>query len=112
MSVQLMSRAEELLEDVLADLPDAKPGVSRWGDVCLRVRERTVATLEDHKHGPCLVVKVPKAELPALLESGPYSLAPYVGRYGWVCVRLSSDTDWDQVREMVIESYRLVAQSR
>jgi predicted DNA-binding protein (MmcQ/YjbR family) len=74
-----------------------------------------VATLEQHRHGLCLVVKVPKSELRAVLAADGYQLAPYVGRYGWVCVCLSEGVgqpNWQQVKEMVIDSYRLIARQR
>ena len=36
------------------------------------------------------------------------TVASYVGRYGWVSVDLTGDVDWDEVRELVLDSYRLV----
>ncbi len=110
--MQSMGQIEDRLASVAEQLPDAECGTSRWGDMCIRHRSRTVATLERHRHGLCLVVKAAKAELPALLASDRYSVAPYVGRYGWVCMRLSSRIDWREVEEMVAMSYELIGQRR
>jgi predicted DNA-binding protein (MmcQ/YjbR family) len=112
---QLMSQAEEFVHSIVSELPGSESGVTRWDDTCIRYNGRTVATLEQHRHGLCLVVKVPESELPAVLAADGYSLAPYVGRYGWVCVHLSAPAGrvgWKQVREMVIDSYRLIARPR
>jgi predicted DNA-binding protein (MmcQ/YjbR family) len=104
-----MPQVEDFLTEVAGRLPEAECATSRWGDWCIRYRGKTVTTLEQHGHGPCVVVKVPKAELPALLAGDGYSLAPYVGRYGWVCMRLSADTDSREIEEMVVASYDLFA---
>jgi hypothetical protein len=34
---------------------------------------------------------------------------PYVGPSGWLGVRLDRDVDWDEVREILADSYRKVA---
>jgi predicted DNA-binding protein (MmcQ/YjbR family) len=37
---------------------------------------------------------------------------PYVGHAGWVGVRLDDGPDWDEVRALVLRSYRLIAPKR
>ncbi len=34
---------------------------------------------------------------------------PYVGYRGWLGVRLDVDVDWDEIRRIVLDAYRLVA---
>jgi hypothetical protein len=34
---------------------------------------------------------------------------PYVGHRGWLGVRLDVDVDWDEVEQIVIDAYRMVA---
>jgi predicted DNA-binding protein (MmcQ/YjbR family) len=38
-----------------------------------------------------------------------FFVPPYVGPSGWVGVWLDSDTDWDELEELLRDSYRLVA---
>jgi hypothetical protein len=38
--------------------------------------------------------------------------APYVGHKGWVELDLGLVSNWDAVRELVLESYRLIAPKR
>jgi hypothetical protein len=47
----------------------------------------------------------------ALTTSDPehYFIPPYVGRYGWVGVRLDGPVDWPEAAGLVEESYRRIA---
>ena len=42
-------------------------------------------------------------------EPDRFYVPPYVGHRGWLGVRLDIDVDWDEIREIVIASYRNVA---
>jgi hypothetical protein len=46
-----------------------------------------------------------------LVEQEPdrFFRPPYVGPSGWIGVRLDRDVDWDEVREILADSYRKVA---
>jgi hypothetical protein len=39
-------------------------------------------------------------------------VAAYIGKHGWISVDASAPMDWDEVREWVVESYRLNAPSK
>jgi len=39
-------------------------------------------------------------------------VAAYVGKHGWISVDASGPMHWDEVREWVVESYRLNAPSK
>jgi hypothetical protein len=58
---------------------------------------------------PLLVLRADPAEREALLSIGHPFLAPRRARPDRVGVWLSSDTDWEEVQELVIESYRVLA---
>jgi predicted DNA-binding protein (MmcQ/YjbR family) len=50
-----------------------------------------------------------------LVDSRPevYFVPPYMGLVGWVGARLASDVlDWDELAELIDESYRLIAPKR
>jgi predicted DNA-binding protein (MmcQ/YjbR family) len=58
-------------------------------------------------------MKVEKAHQAALVETDPrYRVAAYVGKHGWIDVDASGDVDWDEIRELVTESYCLNAPKR
>jgi len=57
---------------------------------------------------PLLVLRADPDEREALLSIGRPFFAPRVGR-GRIGVLLTDDTDWEEIRELVTESYRVVA---
>ncbi len=57
---------------------------------------------------PLLVLRADPHEREALLSIGRPFFAPRVGR-GRIGVLLGDQTDWEEIRELVIESYRVLA---
>ena len=57
---------------------------------------------------PLLVLRAGPDEREALLSTGHPFFASRAGRDRIVVV-LTGDTDWDEIRELVIESYRILA---
>jgi hypothetical protein len=55
-----------------------------------------------------LVLRADPDERDALLSMGHPFFAPRAGR-GRVGVALGDDTDWEEIRELVLESYRVLA---
>jgi predicted DNA-binding protein (MmcQ/YjbR family) len=64
--------------------------------------------------GSRITLKADPIERQALLEQGdPFYLPPYVGNKGWIGVQLGdSDTDWEEVAELIATSYCLIAPKR
>jgi hypothetical protein len=60
------------------------------------------------KPRPLLVLRVDRDERQALLSTGRPFFAPRAGR-DRIGVLLTDDTDWDEIRELVTESYRILA---
>jgi phosphoribosylglycinamide formyltransferase-1 len=80
-----------------------------------QVRKRTFAYFLNDHHGDGIVAvtcKVLPGDNKALAASNPerfYNPA-YIGSKGWVALRLDRGTiDWDEVTELVIGSYRMIA---
>jgi hypothetical protein len=57
---------------------------------------------------PLLVLRADPEEREALLSIGHPFFAPRVGR-GRIGVLLSDNTDWEEIRELVTDSYRVLA---
>jgi hypothetical protein len=57
---------------------------------------------------PLLVLRAGPEERKALLSTGRPFFAPRDGR-DRIGVLLTDDTDWEEIRELVIESYRILA---
>ncbi len=108
--------------DRLTQICASLPEVTQSGEqhTAFLVRGRTfVYHLVDH-HGDgrvALNLKVAAGENEALVAADPerYFIPAYVGPRGWVGLDLeagcleSGEPDWDEVRALVVGSYRLVA---
>jgi hypothetical protein len=83
-----------------------------------KVRTRTFAWYQDDHHGDAmvtLVFKPPPGEGEMLLAAAPerFLRPAYLGSRGWLAIRLDAGpVDWDEVGELLVDSYRLVAPKR
>ena len=77
-----------------------------------RVRDKLfVMTSED---GTYMTFKAGPGVQQALVASAPdrFFVPKYVGGKGWVGARLDVPQDWDEIAELIEESYRLIAPKR
>lgn len=93
----------------------AMPGATEvvtWGtDLTWRIGEKMFAV--GGPESPRVSVKASKEDQAELVSMSPetFSVAPYVGRYGWVSVRLES-VDEDEMRALIIEAWRRTTPKR
>jgi predicted DNA-binding protein (MmcQ/YjbR family) len=82
------------------------------------VRKKTFAYFLDNHHGDGIVAvtcKVLPSDNKALAEAQPvrFYLPAYLASKGWVALRLDvGKVDWDEVRELLVGSYTLIAPRR
>lgn len=82
------------------------------------VRKKTFAYFLDNHHGDGIVAvtcKVLPGDNAALASAQParFYLPAYIGPRGWVALRLDrGKINWDEVRELLVCGYRLVAPKR
>ena len=103
-----------LLSDICLALPEATREL-RGDHASFRVRKKVFAYFLNNHHGDGIVSICGKA-LPGdnavLVASDParFYLPAYIGPRGWVGLRLDvGKVDWEEVRELVIGSYRQTA---
>ncbi|HEX3793697.1 MAG TPA: MmcQ/YjbR family DNA-binding protein [Acidimicrobiales bacterium] len=79
-----------------------------------RVRDKMFAVISEDTIA--LTLKAPPAEQKILIDSDPerFFFPKYVGSKGWIGVHLSGggSIDWDEVAELITESYCLIAPKR
>lgn len=99
--------------DQVRDWVLALPGgtevyVENWGHNTLRYADKMFAS--GGGEGGTITVKASPEDQAELIAAAPqvYSVAPYVGRYGWVRVVLAA-ADPDELRQVVIEAWRRTA---
>jgi predicted DNA-binding protein (MmcQ/YjbR family) len=82
------------------------------------VRKKTFAYFLDNHHGDGIVAvtcKVLPGDNKALADAQPrrFYLPAYIASRGWVALRLDTGkVDWEEVRELLLSSYVLVAPRR
>jgi predicted DNA-binding protein (MmcQ/YjbR family) len=103
----------EHLRAICLALPEATEKEA-WGDPTFRVRDRIFA-MEKRGDGRISVwCKAPPGSQAVLVGAAPerFFVPPYVGRKGWVGMRLDDAPDWNEVEMLVRRSYRLIAPKR
>jgi predicted DNA-binding protein (MmcQ/YjbR family) len=98
------------IREICLSLPEAYEEET-WGEATFRVRKKIFAMAADHDGGRSVCMKACREDQQALLSQGePFFYPSYVGSKGWIGVDLRSQAvDWDEITELVTESYRLVA---
>jgi hypothetical protein len=101
-----MITADELRQAALS-LPEAEERET-WGHPTFRVRGKMFAALADD--GSQASVKATRQEQEALVAADPetFGVPAYVGRHGWVSIRLAT-VDPVEVRELLEEAWRRTA---
>jgi predicted DNA-binding protein (MmcQ/YjbR family) len=80
-----------------------------WGeDVNFRVRKKIFLFPGEEQ----MTIKADPAERDALLATGRFHVAAYVGRFGWLTMDLPerpTKADWEEIEELITTSYCLIA---
>jgi predicted DNA-binding protein (MmcQ/YjbR family) len=84
------------------------------GNPSFKVRDKVFAMQHGHEGRPSCWVKAAPGMQELLAGHDPerFFRPPYVGQHGWVGVRLDGSVDWDELADLVEESYRLTAPKR
>jgi predicted DNA-binding protein (MmcQ/YjbR family) len=84
------------------------------GNPSFKVREKIFAMQHGHDGRPSVWFKAQEGVQELLVGSSPgrFFRPPYVGHHGWVGAWLDVEQDWDELADLVEESYRLTAPKR
>ncbi len=84
------------------------------GDPSFKVRDRIFAMQHRVDGRMSMWCKAPPGAQEVLVGSDParFFVPPYVGHHGWVGVWLDREIDWEEVADLVQESYRMTAPKR
>jgi predicted DNA-binding protein (MmcQ/YjbR family) len=105
--------ALEKLRAICLALPEASEegGV---GNPSFKVRSKIFAMRHPHDDRMSVWLKAPPGAQGALVHTSPrvFFVPPYVGHHGWVGAWLDIGLDWEQLAELIEESYRMTAPKR
>lgn len=90
-----------------------------WGHPTFRVRDKIFASIGYYESGPgigagigveVMTMKAVEGEQEVLLAQGhPFFYPKYVGPKGWIGVVLDDGADFEEIAELVEDSYRQIA---
>ena len=104
------------LRSLCLALPEATEKVA-WGEPTFRVRDKIFAMYDNNHHGAGHIAvwcKAPPGVQEILVSADPkkFFRPPYVGHKGWIGVRLDRKVDWDEIADILEDSYRMTAPKR
>jgi predicted DNA-binding protein (MmcQ/YjbR family) len=84
------------------------------GDPSFKVRDKIFAMQHRLNDRLSMWCKAPPGAQDVLVGSDPkrFFVPPYVGHHGWVGLWLDVEIDWNEVADLVEESYRMTAPKR
>ncbi|HLB24548.1 MAG TPA: MmcQ/YjbR family DNA-binding protein [Dehalococcoidia bacterium] len=80
-----------------------------------RVRDKIFVMAPENDDGRTAIwCKAPPGAQGVLVGSDPdrFFAPPYVGPKGWIGMRLHGAPDWELVRDLIVDSYRMTAPKR
>lgn len=105
----------ERLRAICLALPESTEKET-WGDPTWRVRDRIFVMQKGNHPGgrPSVWLKAPAGAPEVLLSADQvrFFRPPYVGHKGWIGVYLDGPIDWDELSDLIEDSYRLIAPKR
>jgi predicted DNA-binding protein (MmcQ/YjbR family) len=107
----------ERLRAICLPLPEAAE-TGGVGSPSFKVRDKIFAMRHPMRlpdgDRPSLWCKARPGIQGALTRAAPerFAVPPYVGHRGWIAVYLDGDVDWDELTDLVEESYRMTAPKR
>ena len=110
----LASRAQSVLGRVralCASLPETSEG-TQFGKPSFRAGKKTFLNVHRGRRRLCFQLWV-GPELQATLTDDPrFTIPMYIGHRGWIDLDVEEHIDWEEVRELVLGSYRRFALDR
>jgi predicted DNA-binding protein (MmcQ/YjbR family) len=98
----------EKLRPLCLALPDATETVM-FGHPTFQVYQKTFCVVEEYQGELSICVKVGKENQAAFLRDPRFYRTPYVGRHGWVSLKVNAaPVNWKEVAQLVEQSYKAV----
>jgi len=83
------------------------------GHPSFRTAKGIYAVLEEYRGELSLCVRVGLEVQSAFLEDPRYYMTPYIGKHGWVSLKVhAAPLDWKEISELLAGSYLLVNQPK
>lgn len=110
----LAPRAQEILtglREFCLSLPETSEG-RQFGDPAFKAGKKTFVTAHRRKGRTVLSFWVGPDMQAMLTFEDRYTIPHYTGHNGWILLDVEDNIDWDEVRELILVSYRHFALKR
>ena len=101
----------EPLRAICLSLPEANETIN-FGTPWFRAGKKVFAIFGADDDGPAVSFRADPMARELLLEDGRFFPTPYMWHNGWLTLRLDEPVDWDEVEELLQDSYRSQALKR
>jgi predicted DNA-binding protein (MmcQ/YjbR family) len=93
-------------------LPEATE-TRTFGNPTFQITGKTFCVVESYRGEFSISVKVGKPSQSTWLKDPRFYRTPYVGRYGWVSLRVdAAPLNWTEIQDLIEGSYRQIAPKR
>ena len=99
------------LRKICLALPDTTES-EKWGEPHFCVCKKIFCGAGKKDGVFTIGFKLQKTRAATTVQLPGFSVAPYVGKHGWVTLDVEFIDDWEDVAEMIMESYQLIAPRR
>ena len=99
------------LRRICLKLPETRETV-KWQHPTFEAGKKIFAVLDHYQGSFCIAFRVSPDRAAGLLQDSRFFEAPYGAGRGWLCLRTDGKLDWENIAELVKESYRQVALKR
>jgi predicted DNA-binding protein (MmcQ/YjbR family) len=97
------------LRRICAGLPETSE-VTAWGHPNFKVANKTFAAFEKYRGEWAIAFKAESEHQQFLVSTDArFYVSPYVGKQGWVSMKIDGDVDWARVKALITEAYRLTS---
>ena len=101
----------EPLREICLALPEAAE-TTNFGNPWFRAGKRPFAIFGVRDGAPGVSFRADPFARELLLDDERYFPTPYMHHHGWLTLRLDESIDWDEVEDLVLDSYRMQALKR
>ncbi len=106
--LQLAYKVLTKMKGICLSLPDTKLTMT-WDQPHFRVGDKIFAGCGEENGKVTIGFKLEMEHAHEILRDKRFTRAPYVGHKGWVSMDASGIKNWEEVRRLILESYRLIA---
>lgn len=99
------------LRDICTDLPETTETLT-FHNPTWQGNRKTYCVLDRYQGMDCVCFKATIERQRELVATDRYFVAPYNGKLGWTCAVLDDDVDWDELEDLIVASWRQIANRR